>query len=88
VRLRWTGDRRVLRGVTALDCLRDHCHGDHSEASRRGDVDGVMRRIAVAFQLDLFYAELPTLEERCSAFVRTALDRALLIDETATGRRP
>ncbi len=73
MRLRWSGDDKPMMGKTALDCLRMHCHGDHSAAGRRGDVDGVMGRIAETFQLDRAFATLPTLEARCDAFVKTAL---------------
>lgn len=68
-----------MRGATALDCLRFHCHGDHSPEAQRGDVDGVMRRLANTFQLDLSYAALPTLEERAEAFVNTAIDRGIMV---------
>jgi len=80
--LRWAGDDKILRGATALDCLRYHCHGDHSAEARRGDIDGVLRRIAETFKLDPSYAELSTLDERCEAFVKTALVHGLLIDVT------
>jgi hypothetical protein len=81
MKLRWAGDDRVLRGETALDCLRYHCHGDHSAEARRGDVDGVMKRLATTFQLDTSYTELPTLEERAAAFVKIASARRLLLSE-------
>jgi hypothetical protein len=80
VRLRFAGDDRRLLGQTALDCLRYHCHGDHSAEGRRGDVDGVMKRLAEAFTLDSSYASLPTMEERAAAFVKIALDHGLLVD--------
>lgn len=83
MKLRWAGDDKILRGATALDCLRYHCHGDHSAEARRGDLDGVMKRIATTFQLDLANAALPTLEERSEAFVKTALDRGIMIDVPA-----
>ena len=73
-----------MRGATALDCLRYHCHGDHSAAGQRGDVDGVMKRIAETFHLDPAYAALPTLEERSAAFVKTALDHGIMFDVAAT----
>jgi hypothetical protein len=73
-------------GKTALDCLRMHCHGDYSAEGRRGDVDGVMKRIATTFQIDQSFAALPTLEERCDAFVKTALDCGLLIDLSGPAR--
>lgn len=69
-----------MRGETALDCLRYHCHGDHSAAARRGDIDGVMKRLAETFQLDPSYAALPTLEARSAAFVKIALEHGLLVD--------
>jgi hypothetical protein len=37
--LRFAGDDRLLLGQTALDCLRYHCHGDHSAEGQRSDVD-------------------------------------------------
>ena len=80
MRLRWSGDDRKMAGKTALDCLRMHCHGDHSVEGQRGDVDGVMKRIATTFQIDQSFAALPTLEERCDAFVKIALDCGLLVD--------
>jgi hypothetical protein len=70
-----------MRGATALDCMRDHCHGDHSAEGRRGDVDGVMKRLSDTFQLDTSYAALPTLEERATAFVKIASERRLLLSE-------
>lgn len=84
MKLRWAGDDKSrLRGTTALDCFRFHCHSDHSPEGRRGDVDGVMKRIATTFQLDASYAELPTLEERCEAFVKVAIAHGILFDESA-----
>lgn len=83
MKMRWAGDDKILRGATALDCLRYHCHGDHSAAGQRGDVDGVMKRIAETFQLDQSYASLATLEERAVAFVAIAIGRGVLIDATA-----
>ena len=80
MKLRWAGDDHFLRGATALDCLRYHCRSDHSAEGRRGDVDGVMKRIADTFQLDASYASLPTLEERATAFVQVAIARHVLID--------
>jgi hypothetical protein len=80
MKLRWDGDDRIMRGATALDCLRYHCHGDHSAAAQRGDVDGVMKRLADTFQLDPSYAALPTLEERAAGFVKIARDQKLLVD--------
>ncbi len=80
MKLRWAGDDKILWGATALDCLRYHCHGDHSLAGQRGDVDGVMKRIAETFQLDSAYAALPTLEERSTAFVKTAIAHGVMID--------
>jgi len=82
VKLRWAELDRVLRGATALDCLLHHCRGDHSAAARRGDVDGVMKRLADTFQLDASYAALPTLEERCEAFVKIGIAAGILVDET------
>jgi hypothetical protein len=80
MKLRWAGDNKILRGATALECLRYHCHGDHSAEGRRGDIDGVMKRIAETFQIDTTaYAALPTLDERCAAFVKTALDCGLMV---------
>lgn len=70
---------RVAAGH-ALDCLRYHCHEDHSTEGRRGDVDGVMKRLAEAFTLDSSYASLPTVEERATAFVKIALEHGLLVD--------
>lgn len=69
-----------MRGATALDVLRYHCHGDHSSEAQRRDIDGVMLRLAKTFQLDLAYAALSTLEERATAFVKTAIDCGLLVD--------
>lgn len=80
MRLRWSGDDRLMFGKTALDCLRYHCHGDHSAEGRRGDVDGVMKRVATTFQIDQSFVALPTLEERCDSFVKIALDCGLLVD--------
>lgn len=82
MKLRFAGDDRIMRGATALECLRHHCHGDHSAAARRGDIDGVMKRLADTFQLDSSYTTLSTLEERAAAFVKTARDHCLLVDET------
>lgn len=76
-----------MQGATALDCLRYHCHGDHSAAARRGDVDGVMAKIAETFQLDPAYAALPTSEERAAAFVATAIATGLLVDLTQQGAK-
>ena len=84
MRLRFSGDDRHLLGKTALDCLRYHCHGDHSTEARRGDIDGVMARLAKECDLDQSYAALPTLEERCEAFVQTALSWGLLLDATVS----
>lgn len=83
MKLRWAGDDRILRGATALDCFRYHCHGDHSRAGQRGDVDGVMKCIAETFQLDTAYASLSSLEERAAAFVTTAINRGVMVDVTA-----
>lgn len=85
MKLRWAGDR-VIRGATALDCLRHHLHSDHSAAAQRGAVDGVMERIAKTFQLDASYAALPTLEERAAAFVAAAIAVGLL--EDLAGQKP
>ena len=82
MRLRFAGDHRIMRGATALDVLRYHCHGDHSPEAQRGDIDSVMKRLATTFQLDLTYAALPTLEERAAAFVKTAIECGLLADLT------
>ena len=82
MRLRFAGDDRKLISATALDCLRMHCHGDHSAAARRGDVDGVMGRLAETFQLDTAYAALPTLEERCETFVKMGLLCGFLVDRS------
>ena len=81
MKLRWAGDDRVLCGTTALDCLRYHCCVDHSAEGRRGDVDGVMKRLSETFQLDMSYATLPTLEERAAAFIKIASARRLLLSE-------
>jgi hypothetical protein len=78
MRLRFAGDNRILRGATALDCLRDHMHGD---------VDGVMGHLATAFQLNMSYATLTTLEERAVAFVKTAIADHLLVDVSAQSKR-
>lgn len=84
MRLRFSGDDRPLIGTTALDCLRYHCRGDHSPEAQRGDIDGVMNRLARTFDLDRsFMAEL-TLEARCEAFVSTALACGLLVDAHAS----
>lgn len=80
MRLRFTGDDRPMLGRTPLDCLHYHCHGDHSAEGRRGDVDGVMKRLADTFKLDSTYASLPTLEERAAAFVKLGLASGLLVD--------
>jgi hypothetical protein len=80
MKLRWSGDDRIMRGATAIDCLRDHCNGDHSPEARRNDIDGVMRRIAETFRLDLSFDKLSTLEARCEAFVKTAIDGGLLVN--------
>lgn len=80
MRLRFSGDDRKMHGKTALDCLRMHCHSDHSAEGRRGDVDGVMRRLAEMFRLAASYARHPTLDERAAAFVKIALDDGLLVD--------
>jgi len=82
MKLRWAGDDKIMRGATALDCLRYHCHGDHSHEARSGDIDGVMKRIADTFQIDTAYAALPTLDDRCAAFVRTAIACGLIVDVT------
>ena len=82
MKLRFAGDDRILRGETALDCLRYHCHGDHSVAAQRGDVDGVMQRLAETFQLESSYTSLPTLEERAADFVKITRDQGLLVDVT------
>ena len=66
-------------GKTALDCLLYHYHGDHSEEGMRGDVDGVMKRLAQAFALDYSFSTLPTLEERAAMFVKNALGLGLLV---------
>lgn len=80
MRLRFFGDDRPLIGKTALDCLRFHCNGDHSPEARRGDIDGVMARLAKTFELDTSYSTRPTLDERCIAFVDAALASGLLVD--------
>ena len=95
MKLRWAGDDKIMRGVTALDCLRYHCHGDHSVEAQCGDLDGVMQRLAAVkvredrsqcvhydmnATFDLTYATLPTLDERCAAFVKTAIDCGLIVD--------
>lgn len=87
MRLRFAGDHRIMRGATALDVLRYHCHGDHSAEAQRGDIDGVMLRLAKTFHLDASYATLPTLEERAVAFVKTAIDEGLLVDLSVTPPR-
>lgn len=83
MRLRFAGDDRLLLGKTALDCLRYHCHGDHSAEASRGDVDGVMRRLAATFELETSFTALPTVEARAAAFVRLALERGVLVDAAA-----
>jgi hypothetical protein len=83
MKLRWAGDDKIMRGATALECLRDHCHGDHSAEARRGDIDGVMKRIGETFQIDMDYAALSTLEERCAAFVKTGIACGLIVDLNA-----
>ena len=80
MRLRFAGDDRLLLGVTALNCLRYHCQGDHSAEGRRGDVDGVMRRLAATFKLETSFTALPTVEARAAAFVKIALEHGLLVD--------
>ena len=80
MKLRWAGDDKIMRGATALDCLRYHCHGDHSREAQRGDIDGVMKRIADTFRIDTAYAALPTLDDRCAAFVKTGIACGLIID--------
>lgn len=81
MRLRFYGDDKPrLIGATALDCLRFHCHSDHSPEARRGDIDGVMARLANTFHLDRTYADQLTLEARCEMFVNTALACGLLVD--------
>ena len=79
MRLRFSGDDRPMIGKTALDCLLYHCHGDHSEEGRSGNVDGVMKRLAQAFSLDSSFSTLPTLEERAAVFVKNALEHGLLV---------
>lgn len=68
-----------MLGETALDCLRYHCHGDHSAEGRRADVDGVMKRLAATFELEASFTTLPTLEARAAAFVTIALDHGVLV---------
>jgi hypothetical protein len=80
MKLRFAEDDRVMRGATALDCLRCHCQGDHSAEAQRGDIDGVMKRLAATFQLDPSYVAPTTLEERAAAFVTIALACGLLVD--------
>lgn len=79
MRLRFAGDDRLLLGKTALDCLRYHCHGDHSAEARRGDIDGVMCRLAATFELETSFTILPTMEARAAAFVKIALEHDLLV---------
>lgn len=81
MRLRFAGDDRPMFGRTALECLRYHCHGDHSTEAIRGDIDGVMKRLAKMFAIDAYYTALSNLEERCSAFVELALANGVLIRE-------
>jgi hypothetical protein len=69
-----------MLGETALDCLRYHCHGDHSAEGRRGDVDGVMQRLAATFELETSFTVLPTVEARAAAFVKLALERGVLVN--------
>jgi hypothetical protein len=76
-----------MRGATPLDVLRYHCQGDHSAEAQRGDIDGVMQRLAKTFHLDASYASLPTLEERAAAFVKIAIDEGLLVDLSVTPPR-
>jgi hypothetical protein len=83
MRLRFAGDDRPLLGVTALDCLRYHCLGDHSTEGQHGDVDGVMCRLAATFELETSFTALPTVEARATAFVRLALERGVLVDAAA-----
>ena len=80
MKMRWAGDDKILRGATALDCLRYHCHGDHSAAAQRGDIDGVMARLSDDLQIDTSYRALPTLEERAAAFVHAARAQGWLMD--------
>lgn len=87
MRLRFLGDDNILLGTSALECLRYHCHSDHSDEAQRGDIDGVMKRLcdefALDFTIDVSYASLPTLEERSAAFVKALLDCGLLMDASA-----
>lgn len=84
MKLRFAGDDRIMRGATALACLRDHCNGDHSDAARRGDIDEVMKRLAETFKLDQSFRLLSTLDARCDAFVKGALEDGLLVDLAAS----
>ena len=83
MKLRWAGDDKIMLGTSALDCLRYHCHGDHSAEARHGDIDGVMKRIGETFQIDPSYATRSTLEERCEAFVKIAIACGLIVDVSA-----
>ena len=82
MRLRFWGDDKHMFGATALECLRSHCRGVHSEEGQRGDVDAVMARLAATFNLDRGYADKPTLEARCEALVETAIACGLMVDAT------
>ena len=81
MRLRFYGDDRPMLGKDALECLQFHCHGDHSPEGRRGDVDGVMNRIADTFKLDETFKSCTTLEERAVMFVMTAINAGLIVFE-------
>jgi len=85
MRLRFAADDRPMFGKTPLDCLRYHCHGDHTPEGRRGDIDGVMKRLADTFKLDSAYASLPTLEERAAAFLKLGLEHGVLVDMSVNG---
>lgn len=80
MRMHWNGDDKYLAGATALDLLRDHCHGDHSKEAMAGDYDGVMARLAKSLHLDTSFQQHATLEERCDAFVKIAKEANWLID--------
>lgn len=84
VRLRWWGDDNWrLIGKTGLDVMRMHMRRDHSAAAQEGDVDGVMDRIAGSFParkfgIDPSFKDLPTLEQRCDAFIKACVECGLM----------
>lgn len=85
LKYRWLGDDKArLRGATALDCLRMHCHGDHSLEARNGDIDAVMNRIATNLQFGTSYKEKPTLEERAAEFIKLGIAKGWIYDVRVT----